>query len=48
MRANGNGLVLSDLSGNDVELQHANTILYDVANQPLMLGYNEELRTTVT
>lgn len=48
MRASGSDLVLSDLSGNDVELRHGYTIMYDVANQPLMLEYNEELRTTVT
>ncbi len=47
MSSNGSNLVLSDYDGNEVPLVWSRTILYNVANQPIMLGYNSELRTTI-
>jgi hypothetical protein len=47
MLADGENLILSDFVGNQVPLVRGNTILYSMANQPLMLNYNAELRTTI-
>lgn len=48
MSANDNGFVLSDFSGNRVELIKDLTILYNVLNQPIMLYKNKELLTTIS
>jgi len=47
MTAVGENLVLSDYYGNKVDLIKDRTILYDVTKQPVMLDYNEKLRTTI-
>jgi hypothetical protein len=47
MMSDGENLILSDFVGNQVPLVRGNTILYSMANQPLMLNYNAELRTTI-
>jgi len=47
MSANGDNLTLADYSGNEIRLINNRTILYNTINQPQMLSYNNELRTTI-
>ncbi len=47
MRADGDDLVLSDYSDNEVHLERNKNILYAVNRQATMLDYNKELTQTV-
>ncbi len=43
MAADGENIILSDYSDNQIYLANRDTILYDPEKQPVMLGYNRQL-----